>query len=76
MSDEKVEWDIDANLPMYTRDFLKISGVDYVPKYKYAATRAVLADRERELLKLKGPCSTKTCPLHYAHSGPCECEGV
>lgn len=33
------------------------------------ATRAVLAERERELLELKGPCST--CRLHYAHSGPC-----
>jgi hypothetical protein len=31
----------------------------------------VLADRERELLELKGPCSNSTCPLHYAHSGPC-----
>jgi hypothetical protein len=30
----------------------------------------VLAERERELLELKGPCST--CPLHYAHSGPCD----
>lgn len=36
---------------------------------KLAATKAVLAERERELLELKGPCST--CPLHYAHSGPC-----
>jgi hypothetical protein len=36
---------------------------------KLAAAKAVLADRERELLDLKGPCST--CRLHYAHSGPC-----
>jgi hypothetical protein len=35
-----------------------------------AALRAVLADREKELLDLKGPCST--CTLHYAHSGPCD----
>ncbi len=35
-----------------------------------AATRTVLADRERELLALKGPCGT--CRLHYAHSGPCD----
>jgi hypothetical protein len=33
---------------------------------------AVRAVRERELLELKGPCSTKTCRLHYAHSGPCD----
>jgi hypothetical protein len=32
----------------------------------------VLAERERELLELKGPCSNQSCPLHYAHSGPCD----
>lgn len=42
-----------------------------------AATRAVLAERERELLELKGPCSggeigVGPCRLHYAHSGPCD----
>jgi threonine aldolase len=37
-----------------------------------AATNSVLADRERELLELKGPCSNKSCRLHYAHSGPCD----
>lgn len=37
---------------------------------KLGAAKAVLADRERELLELKGPCST--CRLHYAHSGPCD----
>lgn len=37
-----------------------------------AAVRAVLADRECELLELKGPCSNKRCRLHYAHSGPCD----
>lgn len=41
---------------------------------RLAATRAVLADRERELLDIKGPCSNKKCRLHYAHSGPCDCE--
>lgn len=35
------------------------------------AVQAVLRERERELLALKGPCSNKTCELHYAHSGPC-----
>lgn len=33
------------------------------------ALEAVLADREQELLELKGPC--RTCRLHFAHSGPC-----
>lgn len=33
------------------------------------ALRFVLAERERELLEIKGPCST--CSLHYAHAGPC-----
>jgi hypothetical protein len=37
---------------------------------KWRATKAVLAVRERELLELKGQCST--CRLHYAHSGPCD----
>lgn len=35
--------------------------------------RAVLRDRERELFELKGACSNKSCRLHYAHSGPCDC---
>lgn len=39
---------------------------------RIGATRAVLADRERELLELKGPCSNPGCRLHYAHSGPCD----
>ncbi len=38
---------------------------------RIGATRAVLAERERELLELKGPCSAP-CRLHYAHSGPCD----
>jgi hypothetical protein len=37
-----------------------------------AALRSVLADREKELLDLKGPCSNAKCGLHYAHSGPCD----
>ena len=32
----------------------------------------ILADRERELLELKGPCSTARCRSHFAHSGPCD----
>lgn len=39
---------------------------------KLAATKAVLAERERELRELKGYCSTMACRLHYAHSGPCD----
>lgn len=35
------------------------------------AVEFVLAVRERELLAIKGPCSNKTCELHYAHSGLC-----
>lgn len=40
-------------------------------EYRVRALEAVLADRERELLELKGPCTSRTCRLHYAHSGPC-----
>ena len=36
------------------------------------ATRAVLTERERELLELKGPCSNNACRLHFAHAGPCD----
>lgn len=36
------------------------------------AVRAVCAERERELLELKGPCRNSTCRLHYAHAGPCD----
>lgn len=43
---------------------------------RISATRAVLADRERELLELKGPCSSAGCRLHYAHSGPCDVKQV
>ncbi len=48
------------------------TGPNTVPAYLLAATKDVLADRERELLKLKGPCSNRRCRLHYAHSGPCD----
>lgn len=44
-------------------------------RVKLAAAHAVCAERERELLKLKGPCSTDNCPLHYAHAGPCDVKG-
>lgn len=37
-----------------------------------SAARLVVAERERELLEIKGPCSTARCRLHYAHSGPCD----
>lgn len=39
---------------------------------RLAAVRRVLADREAELLELKGPCSSPLCHLHYAHRGPCD----
>ena len=44
---------------------------DTVPAHKLAAAKAVLAEREAELLALKGPCSNRHCRLHYAHGGPC-----
>ncbi|MES1975703.1 MAG: hypothetical protein V4472_24870 [Pseudomonadota bacterium] len=40
------------------------------------SVRRVLADREKELFDLKGPCSNSTCRLHHAHSGPCDTEGI
>jgi hypothetical protein len=45
---------------------------EYVSASKLKATEFVLAVRERELLAIKGPCSNKHCPLHYAHSGLCD----
>jgi len=38
-----------------------------------AVSRTVLAERERELLALRGPCSNAVdnCRLHHAHAGPC-----
>lgn len=43
-------------------------------QHALAAARMVLAEREAELLQLKGPCSNVRavpCRLHYAHRGPC-----
>ncbi|HEY8702268.1 MAG TPA: hypothetical protein VIM08_15110 [Arthrobacter sp.] len=37
---------------------------------------SILAERERELLQVKGPCSFKECKLHYAHFGPCDISGA
>lgn len=60
-----------------TREFIPMVSLqltdEMVPKYKLDATKAILAERERELLELKGPCTTTTCPLHHEHSGPCNC---
>jgi hypothetical protein len=50
---------------------LRVDGMAEV-KALIAAKEMVLAERERELLELKGPCSSKTCRLHYAHSGLCD----
>jgi CRISPR/Cas system-associated endonuclease/helicase Cas3 len=47
---------------------------EHVCCYHAEAARSVRAERERELLELKGPCSGaqgQACQLHYAHSGPC-----
>ncbi len=43
-------------------------------RVRIRALEAVLAQRERELLELKGPCRNSKCRLHRAHSGPCYCE--
>ena len=40
--------------------------------HKLAAVKFVLAERERELLELRGSCSNEGCRLHYAHAGPCD----
>lgn len=42
-----------------------------ISEQQHSATKFVLRERERELLELKGVCSTTGCPLHYAHFGPC-----
>lgn len=39
------------------------------------STQHVLADRERELLAIRGQCSADACTLHYAHFGPCNMAG-
>jgi len=33
---------------------------------------AILRIREKELLKLQGPCRNAECRLHKAHAGPCD----
>lgn len=50
-----------------------VNGIDVemVPSYRLDAARAVLAEREAELLELKGPCRAQPCRLHMAHRGPC-----
>lgn len=50
---------------------LDVANLDEV-KARLAGLRRILAERERELLELKGPCSTGRCRLHYAHAGPCD----
>ena len=52
---------------------MKQNGYIEVPNYgeQLRATKAILAEREKELLTLKGHCSHKSCTLHFAHSGPC-----
>ncbi|MEV6297830.1 hypothetical protein AB0M02_00320 [Actinoplanes sp. NPDC051861] len=50
---------------------LQVEGMPEV-KARISALTSVLAERERELLELKGPCSSTACRLHYAHSGPCD----
>lgn len=57
---------------MNTTEKRTTTTTEMVPAYRLRATQAVLADRERELLALKGPCSSAACALHFAHSGPCD----
>lgn len=67
---------------MATREARVTLDITGMPEYralivKLTVAKAVLADRERELLKLKGPCSggqvgVGPCRLHYAHGGPCD----
>lgn len=54
-----------------------IQSIELTHEYKtrWMAAKAVLAERERELLELKGSCSTAACRLHYAHAGPCAVPG-
>ena len=61
--------------PLSTRYIRRVGDLETklnAAKTKLNAAKAVLADREKELLTLKGPCSTHFCRLHYAHSGPCD----
>lgn len=61
--------DVDAD----TRKEIRADLAEAIEKAAgFSSLRVVLADRERELLEIKGPCSVETCRLHYAHSGPCD----
>jgi hypothetical protein len=33
---------------------------------------AILRIREKELMKLQGPCTNDKCRLHKDHAGPCD----
>lgn len=63
------DFDLDGYRRAVIRDHDQAA--DHACCYHVAAAKAVLADRERELLEIKGTCRTEGCPLHYAHSGPC-----
>ena len=63
-----------SNVPL---SYMPPEATDSAWKQKYLAAKTVLADREAELLRLKGPCTQQPrgCVLHYAHSGPCNIVG-
>lgn len=35
------------------------------------AAEALVAERDKELLQIQGPCRAPGCMLHRAHNGPC-----
>lgn len=41
------------------------------PNVEAEGLRAILRERERELIEAKGHCRNADCSLHRAHSGPC-----
>lgn len=51
-----------------------LSDAHHAAQSQRDAARFVCTERERELLEIKGPCSSKKCRLHYAHAGPCDVE--
>jgi hypothetical protein len=55
---------------------LTAAGYGLVADAKREAPRRVLADREAELLNLKGACRAPGCRLHHAHRGPCDTAAV
>lgn len=61
-----------ALLPDGPREMPRTRQVELVQAYHCAVTKALLRDREGELLKLKGPCRAPDCRLHFAHRGPCD----